>query len=135
MTSVSEAAQAATSVSWPEMISALGVWAGLLGGAFAWAYRGRAATLAAIKKQITDLDEKSTEEHTAHEAGLSALSAQMSGMALDISKNYVRKADFDQGIAGIHGVIAEGRREIGAVHNRVDKLFENVQFRRGHADG
>jgi hypothetical protein len=56
-------------------------------------------------------------------------------MALDISKNYVRKADFDQGIAGIHGVIAEGRREIGAVHNRVDKLFENVQFRRGHADG
>jgi hypothetical protein len=109
-----------------ELFAAMGVWAGVIGGAFGFFHRKRTLVLDDLKEQIAVHSQRSIDDGD-------ALREQVQDLALSVSSLYVRKPDLDQAVNGVHSAISEVRRDVGAVQNRVDQLFQNVEFRKSRS--
>lgn len=71
-----------------------------------------------INERITKIAEVNALEHA-------AVKAQVADVALSVANNYVRERDFTRAIAAVDASLIEVRKDVGAVHNRIDDVFRH----------
>jgi hypothetical protein len=113
------------------IITAVATCLGVFGGLFTYFHslsaKARETMKADLKNDIEKLSSTMTREHE-------VVKKQVMDMGATLSSNYVLRTDFNSAITGFHTVVGEARKEIGSVHNRLDDIFKNVEWRRRAGD-
>lgn len=111
-----------------EMLGVLGMWSGILLTVGGFLHRSRTETLNTIRFDIRQLANQADTEH-------GFLKAQVADLTSSIVDNYVQRRDFEQAVVGLHEDITGARREVGEVNNRINQLYQTVEFHRRPTDG
>ena len=121
---------------WLEILGATGGWATVILAVMTFMHGRRTAVFKELREELDQLRHQLFDERQAAAKEHEAMRVQIADMRLAFAASYVHKEDFGGAIRGISEQLVEIRKENGAVHNRIDKLLERVEWRRVRdADG
>ncbi len=113
-----------------EILSAGAAWTAIVVSVMAGLHRRRVAAMTKLENKI---EGAMAEAKAAH----SALQTQMTDVFAQVKLIYVPKSEMvlmfeglRSDVAEFKDAVADGRKEMGEIHKRVDDLFRSVEWRR-----
>lgn len=117
-------------LSWPAL-SALAAWATVVITLLGWLFKRFADLEAKLSAHVAALEIKLAEHARENMKEHQAMRAQVGDITLTMADNYVRQRDWNAGQRAFNETMSELRKEVGAVHNRIDELFRDQRRFRG----